>query len=359
MTLLDRYVGRIVLGAFVTTLLFFVFLSTLMDLLNRLPDYVAEAEKGGLGGFDLAVYLGGHYLQFLPVVFTMVTPFATVIACMFAVARLQHANEVVPMLFVGRSIHRILRPMLMFAVCAALAMAACWQWVVPHVGADLAASKTFLKEGSAVQSKIVHELEGAENQYFYARKFDPLTRTLTDMCMLVEGTLAADVSLTSAPSATWDEDRRDWRLHEGRCEREREASPQQWLERPDLTPEVLLQQSRDAVDPDAMSYDDLAEMIALRPNRPALRMALHRHITYPLANVLLLLLALPLAIHFERGSRISRVMAAIGLCGAYLLVDLTCQRLGDRNLMHPIVAAWTPTIVFGALGIVMFQSTKT
>ncbi len=359
MTLLDRYVGRIVLGAFVATLTFFLFLSTLMDLLNSLPGYARKADEQGLGGLELAGYLGAYYVRFLPVVFTLVTPFATVIACMFAVARLQHANEVVPMLFVGRSMHRILRPMLMIAAVAALAMVACWQWVVPHVGAQLAASESFLKKGSEVQARLVHELHGAESQYFYAREFRPATGTLTDVRLLVEGTLAADASLTSAPSAIWDSSRGDWRLHGGRFFRAPEWVDREWLERPDLTPEVLLQQSRDTVDPDAMSYDELVEMIALRPNRPALRMALHRHITYPLANLLLLLLALPLAIHFERGSRIGRVLAAIALCGAYLLVDLTCQRLGDRNLLHPIVAAWTPTIVFGALGIVMFQGTKT
>lgn len=363
MTLLDRYIGRIVTGAFVATLLFFMFLVTLMDLLNNLQGYANRAAEHGLGSVDLALQLGGYYVRFLPVVFTLVTPFATVIACMFAVARLQHANEVVPMLFVGRSIHRILRPMLALGIGAALAMAACWQWVVPHFGSDLAAAEAFLKEGTRVQSKLVHELHGDESQYFYAREFDPAKSTLADVRMLVEGTLAKDLELTSAPSAHWDVEVGDWLLVDGTRLRwegsDRIESPQDRLGRPDLTPAFLLSQSRQTVNPDAMSYDELVEVIAARPNRASLRMALHRHITYPLANLLLLLLVLPLAVHFERGTRVSRVLASIGLCAAYLLVDLTCQRLGDRNLIHPVVAAWTPTIVFGALGVVMFQSTKT
>jgi lipopolysaccharide export system permease protein len=361
MTLLDRYIGRIVLGAFVATLVFFMFLVTLLDLLNNLPGYANRAAEHGLGTVDLAVQLGGYYLRFLPVVFTLVTPFATVIACMFAVARLQHANEVVPMLFVGRSIHRVLRPMFALGIGAGLAMAACWQWVVPQFGSDLAAAEAFLKEGTRVQSKLVDESRA--DQFFYAREFDPANATLTDVNMLVEGTLAADFVLTTAPSARWVDEVGDWQLANGRILRwqgnDRIESPHEWLGRPDLTPPYLLQQSRQSVDPDAMSYDELVEVIAARPNRASLRMALHRHITYPLANVLLLLLVLPLAVHFERGTRVSRVLASIGLCAAYLLVDLTCQRLGERNLIHPVVAAWTPTIVFGALGVVMFQSTKT
>ena len=125
-----------------------------------------------------------------------------------------------------------------------------------------------------------------------------------------------------------------------------------------MTPAVLLQQSRETVDPETMSYSDLVELIEARPNRADVRLALHRHITFPFANILLLLLALPMAVRYERGSRIDRILAAIAMCGGYFLVDLVCQRLGQREWLHPIVAAWTPTIVFGSLGVVLFGSTR-
>ncbi len=358
MSRLDRYVGRIALGAFVAASVFFMFVTVLVDLLNNVTRYAARALEHGLGGFDLAAYLVLYYAKLMPVLFTTITPFATAIACMFAVARLQHANEVVPMLFVGRSIHRILRPMLWLGVLAALAMAGCWQWVVPRVGADLATSESFLREGSDVQKNLWVERR-AEGSYFAAQQFDPAAATLFGVSMLVEGTLAADTTLTVAARAVWDDDSGDWRLENGWLKRTGLHTPQQWLGRPDLTPEVLVQQGRDAIEPEMLSYTDLFGLTVTRPNQPDVRLALHRHVTWPLANVLLLLLVLPLAVHFDRGSRISRVLGAIGLCGAYLLLDLICQRLGTRNLLHPVVAAWVPTIVFGSFGVVMFGSTRT
>jgi lipopolysaccharide export LptBFGC system permease protein LptF len=52
-------------------------------------------------------------------------------------------------------------------------------------------------------------------------------------------------------------------------------------------------------------------------------------------------------------------MASMALCGGYMLLDLTCQKLGQQQgMLHPIVAAWTPAILFGSLGIVMFSSTR-
>jgi hypothetical protein len=55
MSLLDRYVGRIALGAFAAALVFFLFLTIVMDLLEQ-PVQVrrARARRTGLGGFDLA-----------------------------------------------------------------------------------------------------------------------------------------------------------------------------------------------------------------------------------------------------------------------------------------------------------------
>ena len=87
--------------------------------------------------------------------------------------------------------------------------------------------------------------------------------------------------------------------------------------------------------------------------------AFHYRLTWPLANLVLLLLALPFAVHFERGSKIGRVILAIAICGGYLVVDLTCQNLGRQEYLHPIVASWTPTILFGSLGMVMFGGMRT
>jgi len=363
MNRLDRYVARIGLGAFGACLLFFLFLMVVVDLLTNLPKYARIAEEKDLGGLEMAMQLGPFYLRQLPVLFTAVTPFATVIASMFTVARLHNANEIVPMLFVGRSIFTVLRPLLWIGVLAGVLMAACWQWVLPVVSPSLAQQEKFLEEGREEEKYLVHELHGDISQYFYVVRYEPKKQRITDLSLLVVGTLAKDTVGVRADHAVWDEQRGDWHLEGGvrtvRVDNQLIDEPVEWLGRPDLAPAVLLLQSREDVSPETMSYTELVELSEAR-NRADLRLALHRHITYPLANLLLLLLALPMAVRYERGSRIDRILAAIGLCGGYLLCDLTCQRLGQRgDLLHPVVAAWTPTILFGSLGFVLYGSTRT
>jgi lipopolysaccharide export system permease protein len=371
MKALDRYVGRIALGAFLATLLFFLMLTIVGDLLNNLPRYLERAAeqvpegdqaagetsadtpvRRGLSGLEFTLALLRHYVRMVPELLVSVAPFATVIAGMLTVARLQHANEVVPMLFVGRSVQRVLRPILWLAALVALAMVACWQWVVPQVGASLAGDDGPFRRGPPLLKSLVYERQEIERHQFYARQYNPEARTLKDVRLLVQGVLAADTTHTQAASATWDAQRGDWRLQGGRLRSMAGERSVEWL--------VLLQEGRETVDAEVLSYTDLLALAEKRPNRADVKFALHRHITFPLANLLLLLLALPLAVFYERGSRISRVLGAIGLCGGYLLLSLICQSLGQSGLgLHPVVAAWIPTIVFGSLGIVSFSSMRT
>jgi lipopolysaccharide export system permease protein len=126
-----------------------------------------------------------------------------------------------------------------------------------------------------------------------------------------------------------------------------------------VTPRMLWLSGREAKTSSLLSYSELLDLIALSPRRHDLVINLHYHLTWPLANLLLLLLALPFAVQFERGSRVGRIVLAILICGSYLVVDLTCQNLGRREYLHPILAAWTPTILFGSLGTVMFGGIRT
>ena len=356
---LDRYVGKIVLGAFVASLSFFLLITILVDLLTNLSKYALSAEEQDIGALGLAAQLGLYYMRLVPVLLTTVAPFATVIAGVMSVARLHGANEIVPMLFIGRSIHRVMRPMLWCGVLAALMMVVSWQWIVPQVGAELATQSTFLKERREELKGVVHEKHDEASQYFYASTFDPAKQTMAGISLLVQGDLAADAFMIQADQGIWEAKHGDWQLIGGRRDASTGGEPIEWLGRPDLTPTVIVKSARDSLDPAMMSYTELLELMEERPNRNDLQLAFHRHITYPLSNLLLLLLALPLAIRYERGSRIDRTLASIALCGGYMLLDLTCQKLGQQQgMLHPIVAAWTPTILFGSLGLVMFSSTR-
>lgn len=355
---LDRYVGRIVAGSWFASIVFFLFLSILIDLLNNVGGYLDSAEKRGLGVLGLAGLLGRYYLALMPSFFVTIAPFATVIACMFAVARLMSANELVPMLFIGRSMIRILRPVLVTGAMAALGMAACWQWLVPALRDAVQHSTSAFNERNELRGIVVPLAgETSAKRTLFVTVYQPLERTFERAMVLTEDA-TGDAILVDAEAGAWDEAKGDWKLVGGKRGVGDVVEPVEWLGEPSLTPFRLQKAGMETLDSEFLSYTDLVELRKLRPNRTDVTLALHRHLTYPLANIILLLLALPFAVHFERGSRLERVIGAIAICAAYLVVDLICQSLGQRDYIHPIVAAWSPTILFGSLGVVFFGSIR-
>ncbi len=356
---LDGYIGRAVAAARAASLVLFLLLTILLDLLNNLGGYLDKADKLGIGAVELFWFLGSYYLRLLPFSFVSIAPFVTVIGCMFAIARLMAQNELQPMLFVGRSMTRVLQPTMVAALVMGLGMAACWQWVVPRIAMDVAEAQSLLSGGQRAIKGLVLEERGEGFRGLRVREYEPESRRMKGVALLSQGALPGDAAMVVADEAVWDEAAGDWALVGGQRRTADGDVPCDLLGAPDWDPAAVLQRGQEDVPCELFSYDELVETRRLRPNRKDVTIALHRHITYPLANLVLLLLAMPFAIHFERGRRIERVLGAIGVCVAYLLFDLTCQNLGYNDWLHPVVAAWSPTILFGSLGVVLFGGVRT
>lgn len=358
---MDKYVSRTVVGSYAASLLFMLLLTILIDLLLNLGDYLQAAQAQGKGTIALFADLGTHYLVLSPFLFVTIAPFVTVIAGMFAVSRLMAANELAPMLFTGRSMLRILRPVLFSALFSAVAMAACWEFVVPLLSEKLEQSTHAINGEStsaSLQRPIVKHRDEQSRYTLFAEAYFHDQQRIDEPWLLVEGQLAADQQLIVAEAAIWNPEIADWELVAGKRSAGNLTSPHDLLGFPNLTPERLWQTRKEAKQTVELSYSDLINLIDLRPGRKLYVLGLHTHITFPLANFVLLLLALPFAVHFETGSKIERVLFSILVCGLYLVTDLTCQNLMSSGL-HPVLAAWIPTILFGSMGVVFFSSIRT
>jgi lipopolysaccharide export system permease protein len=359
---IDRYVMRTLLGSTAATLLFLVLLFVVVDLLLNVPDAYGKAREKGLSMAEFVVSWLRFHLLFQPYLFVTVAPFATVIASMFAISRLMNANEIVPVLFTGRSMYRLLRPFLGLGLATGLLMACCWEFVIPRVSKGL----------NELRQVLDPELATTELRYLFVRaphdpkqlvvaeRYLPDEQRMVGVTLLIEGSQRGDEVLVEAEAADWMPEEQDWDLTAG-AERRGDVFPvaRQRLGVRGLDPDVLWRTGKLAKQTVELSYSDLIELQTMRPNRADYRLAFHQHLTFPLANVVLLLLALPFAMSFERGSRMGRVFLAIAVCAAYLVVDLSCQNLGRREWLHPVVAAWVPTIFFGSLGAVLFAGIRT
>ena len=118
-------------------------------------------------------------------------------------------------------------------------------------------------------------------------------------------------------------------------------------------------------EPDAalMTYGQLKEYVAqLRIggyNVMPYMVALQRKVAFPFVTVVMTLLAVPFAVTTGRRGALYGVGVAIVLAITYWLMLSVCAAIGAGGLLSPMLAAWTPNILFGAAAAYLILTVRT
>ena len=118
-------------------------------------------------------------------------------------------------------------------------------------------------------------------------------------------------------------------------------------------------------EPDAalMTYGQLKTYVAqLRVggyNVMPYMVALQRKVAFPFVTVVMTLLAVPFAVTTGRRGALYGVGVAIVLAITYWLMLSVCAAIGAGGLLSPVLAAWTPNILFGAVAAYLILTVRT
>jgi lipopolysaccharide export LptBFGC system permease protein LptF len=105
-----------------------------------------------------------------------------------------------------------------------------------------------------------------------------------------------------------------------------------------------------------MSRRRISNLIETNPGLRNLPVLLHRRITYPLANLILLLVGVPFILRSRGASLFVPALAAMGVCAAYFVVDTVGCDLASRGIVPAAVGAWAAVVLFGAAGVTLLDS---
>ncbi|MEE9126646.1 MAG: LptF/LptG family permease, partial [Planctomycetota bacterium] len=91
----------------------------------------------------------------------------------------------------------------------------------------------------------------------------------------------------------------------------------------------------------------------------ALNVALHEKASTAAVPFVLVLLGIPYAFKAGRRGALAGAGLALGLAVIYYIFLATFRQLGAIGLMPPIVAAWSPDVLFSGVGIFQMLSLRT
>lgn len=368
---LDRYVGGLFVSSYATAFLLVVGLFLILDMAANLDDYL-EPWPGGERAPNLLI--GHYYLLHVPFLFLQVAPFVTLVAGLFTVGKLIKHNETVAALAAGVSSWRMLAPIFACGALCAVGMFALREGLSSALAAERDALRFVLENK---QSDVVYPdlmLRDPAGSLVRLAQFRPAPELSTKGGAVVvapeirglEATIrsGSQYSSVAAPRAVYVPrgGKMGWRL-EGGTRRDvagsqRNEQPAEWLDGFDFTPALAIAFWRASTSPLELSFAETRELARRDPDTVVYKTLLQYHLTFPLANLVLLLVGLPVLMRHERRKGAEGIALGSLLCIFYFSTDFVMRNMGLQGSLDPMLAAWLPVLFFGSIGLVLYDGMK-
>ena len=354
LTRFDLHVLRRFLSATVLLVVLLAAIFVTIDFSEYVDDFL---DRGATTG----QIFGGYYLYYLADIVRQVSPLALFLAAVYVTARLAQSMQLTAIHMAGVSTWRFMRPFVLTGVVVSALMVGFNGWVVPRSQAVVHAFQNQYyrdaPEGGG-DSEVVRQ--AAPGVVVSARYFDRDQQQAFRVSLITFDDSTESVrSRLDASQMQWVDSLAVWRVQDvtvrafgadGRERFERHAQLDTALA---LLPRDLAQSERDVERltlPDARDYVSALERAGVtQRGRPTV--AFHAKLAYPLANLVLVLLAVPLAAKRRRGGQAVHLAIGLGVAFLYLALQKTVEPLGYVNALPPAVAAWLPHAAFGAVAV--------
>jgi lipopolysaccharide export system permease protein len=337
------------LRAFALTVVAFLAIYVLADFFDRFDSFLQhDASPSAI------IRL---FLYRMPLIVTQVTPVAVLAGGLVGLGLLARQNEFVAMRACGVSIWQVLLPLSLLAVVISVAVFAWNETVVPA-----SARRWHQIWNEEIRGKQTYGVfTGREVWYhggagFYdVNRVAPHREKLIGLTIYQLGSDFRPTRVIHAATASWNGEGWDFegsRTLEfgGEGARELPGLPEGFT-----LPETLDDFSVVSVEPEEFSYGMLRDQIANLQSKGVDAseswVDLHLKIALPIASLVLMLVAVPLA---ARGTRVSSLPAAVGLgfvIGfSYFIVLAFARALGQSGALPPLLAAWVSNAIFALIG---------
>lgn len=351
--ILDDYVLRdfalnlaMVLSTFLMLLLVFTLFELLSDILrNQISPVV----------------VGEYLLNVIPYFIYSVMPFTILLAVLITLGLMHRSNEIVAIKATGISIYRVIVPVLIAAIVLAVGLFFFDQFYLPHANKRQDALRNIIK-GKPAQTYLNPERKwifGQNSTIFYYQLFDSDRNQFGNLSVFQFN--PATFELTHriyADRAHWDEQLKKWVCTQGWQRVFRGAAIEDYRTYDVSTfasmgelPEYFKKEVKQSSE---MNYEELRTYIRELQQSGfdvvRFKVQLHKKLAFPVITFVMAVLAVPFALSAGNRGAIAGVAVAVGIAVVYSVTSGLFEAMGNISQLPPVLAAWSPDLIFALVG---------
>ena len=274
---------------------------------------------------------------------------------------MQKSNEITAMKATGISVYRITLPVLSVAVLMAAGLFFFDQFYLPQANKRQDALRNQIK-GKAAQTYLRPERKwifGQHSTIYYYEYFDPEQNRFGAIQGFQFDPHSFELQRRIyAARAHWSPDLRRWVFEQGWERAFRGSAIQDYrtfdvATFPDLDepPQYFKKEVKQSSE---MSYNELRHYIHELQQSGfdvvRLRVQLQMKLAFPMITLVMAVLAIPFALRSVRRGALAGVATAIGIAVVYWITSGLFEAMGNTSQLPPLVAAWSPDIIFALTG---------
>jgi LPS export ABC transporter permease LptG len=360
--ILDVYIIQGWVFYFFILLVTFTGIYIIFDFFQLLGDMVRNHASAGV--------VLDYYRFLLPQVIYLMLPLSILVATLVNFGLLTKSNQITAIKAAGVSLYRISVPVLLVAIVLSIGMFFLSDDFLPETNQQQDALRNQIK-GKPPQTFYRPERQwifGQSNRIYNYRFFDPDKNLFADLaCFEFDPQSFHLTRRIYAARAFWEPPIRGWVLENGwvrdlQGDRVDKYLPFSVTTFPEMTeePAYFKKEVRPSEQMSALELRRyISELSQSGFDVVRLSIQFYRKFSYPLIAFVVTLIGIPFS--FTTGSKgaLSGVALSIGIAILYWSISSLFEAMGNLSQLPPLVAAWSPDVLFGLAGSYLLLRVRT
>ncbi|MBN3040486.1 MAG: LptF/LptG family permease [Candidatus Omnitrophica bacterium] len=354
MRILDRYITKNLIGAYLFILLVFIGLYLIIDITSTLSDIIQSKPP--------AKILLEYYLNSLPIILITVSPFALLIGTLYAFGELNKNNEIISLRSCGLSITKIATPAIIISLIVSTALFFLQEKVLisSQKKVEDIKSEFIKKKVNLDQKREVAFTSG--NLIIFSQIYSPKEKTLFNVLIFQEDENQKIIKQIACNTISYEYGK--WKARgiieykfdeTGKIADNANSIAEMDLPLKEKPKDLLLKKS--SLSKYSTLYNARKRINSLKQIGESKRLTksivdYHCKIVEPFTSLFLIIGVLPLALEIKkRKAALSTLGIGFVLALAYFAIFSFSIALGKSGIFIPVLSVWLAPIFFLTVGI--------